>query len=31
MGKSDYLFGRLSGMLAGGVLWNENIKKVFKI
>ena len=31
MGKSDYLFGRLSGMLAGGVLWNENIRKVFKI
>jgi len=31
MGKSDYLFGRLSGMLAGGVLWSENIKKVFKI
>ena len=31
MGKCDYLFGRLSGMLAGGVLWNENIKKVFKI
>ena len=31
MGKSDYLFGRFSGMLAGAVLWNENIKKVFKI
>ena len=31
MGKCDYLFGRLSGMLAGGVLWSENIKKVFKI
>ena len=31
MGKCDYLFGRLSGMLAGGVLWSENLKKVFKI
>ena len=31
MGKCDYLFGRLSGVLAGAVLWNENIKKVFKI
>tara|TARA_Y100000389_G_scaffold132720_1_gene130174 strand:- start:6081 stop:6944 length:864 start_codon:yes stop_codon:yes gene_type:complete len=31
MGKCDYLFGRLSGMLAGGVLWSENVKKVYKI
>lgn len=31
MGKCDYLFGRLSGMLAGGVLWSENIKKVYQI
>jgi hypothetical protein len=31
MGKCDYLFGRLSGMLCGGVLWGENIKKVYKI
>ena len=31
LGKSDYLFGRLSGVLSGAVLWNENIKKVFKI
>ena len=31
MGKCDYLFGRLSGMLADGVLWSENIKKVYKI
>ena len=31
LGKSDYLFGRLSGVLAGAVLWGENIKQVFKI
>jgi hypothetical protein len=31
LGKSDYLFGRLSGILAGAVLWGENIKQVFKI
>jgi len=31
MGKCDYLFGRLSGMLAGGALWSENIKKVYQI
>ena len=31
MGKCDYLFGRLSGMLCGGVLWSENVKKVYKI
>jgi len=31
LGKCDYLFGRLSGVLAGASLWSENIKKVFKI
>jgi hypothetical protein len=31
LGKSDYLFGRLSGVLAGAVLWSEKIKQVFKI
>jgi hypothetical protein len=31
LGKCDYLFGRLSGILAGAVLWNDNIKQVFKI
>jgi hypothetical protein len=31
LGKCDYLFGRLSGVLAGAVLWNENIKQLFKI
>tara|TARA_Y100001937_G_scaffold128498_1_gene205463 strand:+ start:4328 stop:5185 length:858 start_codon:yes stop_codon:yes gene_type:complete len=31
MGRGKYLFGRLSGMLAGAVLWNENLEKVFKI
>jgi hypothetical protein len=31
LGKCDYLFGRLSGVFAGAVLWNENIKQVFKI
>lgn len=31
LGKCDYLFGRLSGVFAGAVLWNENIKKIFKI
>ena len=31
LGKCDYLFGRHCGTLAGAVLWNENIKKVFKI
>jgi len=31
LGKCDYLFGRLSGVLAGAILWNENIKKLFKI
>jgi len=31
LGKSDYLFGRHSGVFAGAVLWSENIKQVFKI
>lgn len=31
LGKCDYLFGRLSGVFAGAILWNDNIKKVFKI
>lgn len=31
MGKCDYLFGRLSGVLAGAVLWNDNLKQIFKI
>jgi hypothetical protein len=31
LGKCDYLFGKTSGLFCGGILWNENIKKVFKI
>jgi len=31
LAKCDYLFGRLSGVFAGAVLWNENIKQIFKI
>ena len=31
LGKCDYLFGRLSGVFTGAVLWNDNLKKVFKI
>jgi hypothetical protein len=31
LGKCDYLFGRLSGVLTGAILWNENIKELFKI
>tara|TARA_R100000544_G_scaffold37157_2_gene27477 strand:- start:1646 stop:2536 length:891 start_codon:yes stop_codon:yes gene_type:complete len=31
LGKCDYLFGRLSGILTGGVIWGENIKKVYQI
>jgi len=31
LGKCDYLFGRLSGVLAGAILWNDNIKELFKI
>jgi len=31
LGKCDYLFGRFSGVLAGAVLWGDNIKKLYKI
>ena len=31
LGKCDYLFGKQSGVFAGGVLWNENLKMVYKI
>jgi hypothetical protein len=31
LGKCNYLFGRHCGVLAGAVLWGENIQKVFKI
>jgi hypothetical protein len=31
LGKCDYLFGRLSGIFTGAVLWNDNLKQVFKI
>ena len=31
MGKSDYLFGRLSGVFTGAVLWSENIKEVIQL
>ncbi len=31
LSKCDYLFGRHSGVFCGAVLWNENIKKIFKI
>ena len=31
LGKCNYLLGRLSGILAGAVLWNENIKEVYKL
>jgi hypothetical protein len=31
LGKCDYLFGRLSGIFAGAILWNENIKQIYKI
>ena len=31
LGKCNYLFGRFSGIFAGAVLWNENIKQIFKI
>ena len=29
LGKCNYLFGRNCGLLAGAVLWNENLKDVF--
>jgi hypothetical protein len=31
LSKCDYLFGRHCGIIAGAVLWNENIKKVFRL
>lgn len=31
LGKCDYLFGRHCGLIAGAVLWNENIKDVIII
>lgn len=31
LGKCDYLFGRLSGVFAGAVLWNENIKELITL
>ena len=31
LGKCDYLFGRFSGVLAGAVLWGDNIKKVYQL
>ena len=31
MGKCDYLFGRLSGVFTGAVLWSENIKEVIQL
>lgn len=31
LSKCDYLFGRHCGIIAGAVLWNENIKKIFRL
>jgi len=31
LGKCDYLMGIHSGIFAGAILWNENIKNVFKL
>ena len=31
LGKCDYLFGMHTGVFSGAILWNENIKKIFKI
>lgn len=31
LAKCDYLFGRFSGVFAGSILWNENIKQIFTI
>ena len=31
LSKCDYLLGRLSGVFAGAIIWNENIKKVYKL
>jgi hypothetical protein len=31
LGKCDYLFGRRCGILAGAILWNENIKELITL
>ena len=31
LGKCDYLFGMHSGVFCGAILWNENIKNIYKI
>lgn len=31
LGKCDYLLGRMSGVFAGSILWNTNLKQVFKL
>lgn len=31
LAKCDYLFGRFSGVFAGTILWNQNIKEIFTI
>ena len=31
LGKCDYLFGRKCGILAGAILWNENIKELITL
>lgn len=31
LGKCDYLVGRHSGVFAGAILWNENLKKIYKL
>jgi len=31
LGKCDYFFGRRCGILAGAILWNENIKELFTL
>jgi len=31
LSKCDHLLGRLSGVLCGAILWNENIKKLHKL
>jgi hypothetical protein len=31
LGKCNFLIGRMSGVFAGAILWNENIKKIYKL
>jgi len=31
LGKCDHLLGRLSGVFAGAILWNENLKQIHKL